>query len=390
MLARRDGRERWREVQCLGDIPPGRIGHTVTVNDEGVAYLWGGVNENLERGSKYLDDFYRYNFARKEWRQVELKQERPCGRAFHSAVMYNGCMSVFGGCNGHGRFNQIFSINGETGVCQSVESSGALPSTRYCHSAVVHSGQMIVFGGKCGGRNSNKRLADMYAFDFASGDWHIIEATGDLPSSRSAHTAVVYFNKMLMFGGRNADGKCCEDLYEFCFDTSEWRRIEHEQGNQFFMRARHSIVVHNDKLITFAGWNGKKKLNDLFQYNLDSHTFQLVHDSDENDPRLPCRRECHTSVVIANTMILFGGRFRGLFMNDNCEFQLDVLSLKELCRSFIIQTPQIDYEDTKYGLPDQLINYIKLYARRGLSWSQKQADGKKPSLRSPPLKRRVV
>lgn len=84
------------------------------------------------------------------------------------------------------------------------------------------------------------------------------------------------------------------------------------------------MVVHNDKLITFAGWNGKKKLNDMFQYNLDSQTFQMIHESDENDPRLPCRRECHTSVVVNNKMLLFGGRFRGLFMNDICEFDLDV------------------------------------------------------------------
>ena len=111
-------------------MPPGRIGHTVTVNDEGIVYLWGGVNENLERGSKYLDDFYRYDAKKREWTQVELKEDKPCGRAFHSAVMHNGCMLIFGGCNGRGRFNQIFSINGDTGVCQLVQASGEVPSTR--------------------------------------------------------------------------------------------------------------------------------------------------------------------------------------------------------------------------------------------------------------------
>ena len=154
-----DGRDRWREVQCEknGVMPPGRIGHTVVVNDKGIVYLWGGVNENLERGSKYLDDFYRYNFERKEWEQVELKaagrpEEKPCGRAFHSAVMHDGCMLIFGGCNGRGRFHDIFSINGETGVCKLVAAKGEVPSTRCalvrfpvacCHIATLQNDRVL-------------------------------------------------------------------------------------------------------------------------------------------------------------------------------------------------------------------------------------------------------
>ena len=70
---------------------------------------------------------------------------------------------------------------------------------------------------------------------------------------------------MLVFGGRNADGGCCEDLYEFSFGLGMWRKIICGPGNQLFMRARHSTLLHNGKIITFAGWNGKRKLNDLFQ-----------------------------------------------------------------------------------------------------------------------------
>lgn len=269
-------------------------------------------------------------------------------------------------------------------MCQLVAASGEVPSTRYCHSAVVYNGKMIIFGGKCGGRNSNKRLADMYAFDLASGEWSIIDVKGDIPSSRSAHTAVVYFDKMLMFGGRDADGKCCEDLYEFCFTTSEWQRINHGPSNQLFMRARHSVVVHNDRLITFAGWNGKKKLNDMFQYNLDSQTFQMVHDSDENDPRLPCRRECHTAVVVGNTMLLFGGRFRGLFMNDVCEFDLEPKSLKEYCRAFIADRTKIDYGNETCGLPGELVTYIEQYKQRGLSFKRRIEAIAERGMKPPP------
>eukprot|EP01012_Entosiphon_sulcatum_P044765 TRINITY_DN5958_c0_g1_i1.p1 TRINITY_DN5958_c0_g1~~TRINITY_DN5958_c0_g1_i1.p1 ORF type:complete len:368 (-),score=42.38 TRINITY_DN5958_c0_g1_i1:115-1218(-) len=359
-------RSRWKEITCTGTVPTGRIGHTVAVASTGVVFLWGGVNENAERGSKYLDDLYCYFFDTKEWRPIPLSAP-PCGRAFHSAVMKDDIMYIFGGCNGRGRFNQIFAISA-SGDCQLVPARGEVPATRYCHSAIIHNGQMVIFGGKCGGRNSNKRLADMYAFDFGSGVWSIAEAVGDLPSSRSAHTAVMYGSKMLMFGGRNADGKCCEDLYEYNFDTKMWTRID--CGHHLFMRARHSIVLHNDTLTTFAGWNGRKKLNDLFEYNLATQTFTVLHESDETDPRLPCRRECHTAVVVHNTMLLFGGRFRGLFMNDNYEYELDVLSLRELCRNFILShSDVIDYRAPRYGLPEGLVAFLTAYERRGLTLS---------------------
>eukprot|EP00906_Rhabdomonas_costata_P022917 RCo033008 len=371
----RDRRSRWKEIHCTGDIPQGRIGHTVTVHGASTMYLWGGVNENMERESKYLDDFYRYNFEKKEWREVPLLMDKPQGRAFHSAVMHQGCMVIFGGCNGRGRFNQVYRINGETGVSTQVNPTTDAPSTRYCHTAVMHDNKMVVFGGKCGGRNSNKRLADMYSFDLETATWTVVDATGDKPCSRSAHICVVYCGKMLMFGGRNADGRCCEDLYEFSFSNNEWRKVEvPAMWSNLFVRARHSVVVHNDKLVTFAGWNGKKKLNDLFQYNLDSQTCTLLHDSDENDPTLPCRRECHSAVMVGHSMVLFGGRFRGLFMNDNYEYVLDPISLKEFCRMYIAaHSAHIHYNQPRYGLPTSLAQYVRMYETRELSSDERKA-----------------
>eukprot|EP00667_Euglena_gracilis_P006455 EG_transcript_6508 len=314
----------------------------------------------MDEGSKYLDDFYRYDHMKKEWIQVPLTGDKPFGRAFHSAVMYNGLSFIFGGCYGRGRFNEIRSIDGESGECRKVAARGEEPSTRYCHSAVLYHAEMVVFGGKCGGRNSNKRLQDMYAFGMDTGEWRIVEASGDIPSSRSAHSAIVHKNKMLMFGGRNADGKCCEDLYEFCFQTGVWTKIDCGPGNQLFMRARHSTVLHNNTLITFAGWSGKKKLNDLFLFNLDDKTFRILHDTDEADPRLPCRRECHTAVIVQNRMLLFGGRFRGLFMSDNYEYELDAFGLRHFCLQYIVENVEhLDIADyRKYGLPDELLHCI--------------------------------
>jgi N-acetylneuraminic acid mutarotase len=363
---------RWKELKPTGDIPTGRIGHTAVCNAEkGCLYVWGGVNETADRGSRYMDDLFRFDIGTSTWHTVATNGEKPCARAFHTAVLYRGLMYIFGGCNGKGRFNRIFRMDPETGSCAILNTSGDPPTTRYCHTAVQYQASMIVFGGKCGGRNSNKRLADMFSYDFGTGGWTNIVQSGEIPESRSAHTSVVSGSKMLMFGGRNANGDCCEDLYEFNLVTDTWRRVEIR--SPLFGRARHSAVVHNERLVVFGGWNGKKKMNDLFILRLDTMAFEYVQDTDEADESLPCRRECHTAVVCENSMYLCCGRFRGLFLNDVFELPLHMKSLKELVRDWILLA-EVRYDEDQHRLPQCVVSYLDEYTTSGLFSRSQQVN----------------
>lgn len=309
----------WTLVDCPPESSPlGRIGHSFCANADGSkAYVYGGVNDS-DSVSNYLDDLWQYDVIRKHWTKIELTGEKQHPRAFHTAVWYGSLMYIFGGCNGRGRFNKLFSIS-EAGDCHPVMVRGfTMPTTRYCHSAVVFERSMYVFGGKCGGRNSNKRLHDLYRCDLGDPEWVSCEQHGETPPLRSAHTAMTYERKMIVFGGRNSAGECCEDFFVYSFDTSMWRRVDVTNA-PVFGRARNSAVVHYGNIIVFGGWNGKKKLNDLFVYNVEANTFEPVYDIERE---YPSRRECHVAVVCRNTMVVFGGRFRGNFMNDTTELYL--------------------------------------------------------------------
>ena len=170
---------------------------------------------------------------------------------------------------------------------------------------------------------------------------------------------------MLMFGGRNSEGGCCEDLYEYHLDTCTWRSIE--MHTHLFGRARHSAVVHNAKVFVFGGWNGKKKLNDLFVFNVDGHTIDYALEGEESTPS---RRECHVAVVHNNSMIVFGGRFRGSFMSDTYEVHLGVKSLKDCCRDWILGC-KMNFEHL--GLTRRLEDFIN-------SWREltKRTDTRMP------------
>lgn len=338
--------------------PLGRIGHTFCANEDGSkAYVYGGVNDSEDIVSNYLDDFWEYDVLEKTWTEKILTDDVHHPRAFHSAVWHRNQMFVFGGCNGRGRFNKLFTIDGE-GHCHSVTVQQhflnhiptPIPSTRYCHSAVAFEGRMYVFGGKCGGRNSNKRLKDLYMCTLDTPMWLRCEQLGDIPPSRSAHTALTYGHLMIVFGGRNSEGECCDDLYAYHFHSHLWRRIVYT-GPAPFSRARNSAVVHGSNIIVFGGWNGKKKLNDLFIYNIEANVYEPVF---EADVCCPTRRECHVAVMCRNTMVVFGGRFRGTFMSGTSEIYLGPKSAMYSARDWLVALGRPIPEDLLEKLPWQL------------------------------------
>lgn len=346
---------RWRHRQCTGERPAGRIGHTLVTNSqEDTVYLYGGVNDTHEQNSQYLDDFFAFDFHQKHWRKIVMTGDVQCPRAFHTAVFHGGKTYIFGGCNGRGRFNRLFSID-EQGHCELVQPERqphVQPLTRYCHSATLFEDQMYVFAGKCGGRNSNKRLQDLWVFNFAAKTWTEVEQYGDEVPARSAHAAFTCGRRMFMFGGRNVRGECCEDIFHFSYDTRHWTKVD-TTHSLLFGRARHSVVIHNGRVVIFGGWNGKKKLNDLIFFYMDSETSELVHDPMDV---CPSRRECHVAVTCVDTMVVFGGRFRGNFMEDTCELDLGSKRLKDYCRDWLLAA---NVTPTAPQVPKRVVDYME-------------------------------
>ncbi|EPY25522.1 hypothetical protein STCU_01660 [Strigomonas culicis] len=322
---------RWSIIQC-NEYPPGRIGHTFCADTAGTkAYVYGGVNDT-EDVSCYLEDFWEYDVVEKQWTSRPLTGDVHYSRAFHTAVWHKDRMFIFGGCNGRARFNKLFTIDAN-GFCASAETVTHPPMTRYCHSAVVFEGSMYIFGGKCGGRNSNKRLSDLYRCNLNTPEWTECEQSGEQPPPRSAHAALTHERTMIICGGRNVRGECCEDFYMYHFDTCTWRIIITPHAPSFG-RARNSAIVHHGTVVIFGGWNGKKKLNDLIMYNAEANAFEAPADY---DPASPSRRECHVAVMCRDTMVVFGGRFRGIFMSDTTELYLGPPSAIEDARDWLLE-----------------------------------------------------
>jgi len=100
---------------------------------------------------------------------------------------------------------------------------------------------MVVFGGYSGSGYENSVMA----FDLKAEQWQQLKTTGESPSARSAHTAVVVGNSMYVFGGWNGV-HCMNDLHELNFETNTWTLIcaDTSQASRLSGSANHAHSIH--------------------------------------------------------------------------------------------------------------------------------------------------
>lgn len=87
------------------------------------------------------------------------------------------------------------------------------PSNRNCHSAIVYSKYMIIFGGK-EGDGKRRYVNDIHILDLDALSWCCpAKINGNLPEPRMGHTACLFDeNKMIVYGGWNG-GKVLDDTW---------------------------------------------------------------------------------------------------------------------------------------------------------------------------------
>ena len=86
---------------------------------------------------------------------------------------------------------------------------------------------MIVFGGFERGVRCNT----MIRFDFNNNQWDELEVLGGPePQPRAGHSAIMYDEKMYIFGGKDEDNEKLKDFWCFDFLSSSWIQKECDEG----------------------------------------------------------------------------------------------------------------------------------------------------------------
>ena len=113
----------------------------------------------------------------------------------------------------------------------------------------------------------------MHILDLNKLMWLKYSFTGEPPGPCNMHTADSYRDKIYVF--RGGDGRdYLNDLHELNTHTLHWRSVvDNIQGQRPPPRANHSSSIIGHNLYIFGGWDGSKRLNDLFVLNLASFTW---------------------------------------------------------------------------------------------------------------------
>lgn len=305
---------RWTSPKYSGMPPRTRSLHVgIVVGD--ALYIFGGYD-----GSSRVNDLYKFDFKQSKWMSIHTPTLSPSARDRHVAVAHGAGIYIFGGYDGNNRVSDFWHYDPEQQQWLLVEGSGQPPTPRHSHSGVEYNGSMYIFAGYDGNYRS-----DFHAFDFVHRKWLVVPVKGSAPKARYRTSAVSCKNKMLVVGGHDG-AKHLNDFYQFDFDANVWSLIE-PQGNAPAPSPRdsHSAVVYGDSMYLFGGSTGAAR-NDLYEFRFDTRQWREVRPSAQGvhsgTPIVPCPRFCHTGVVYSSALFVFGGYDGQNRLNDFWQFKL--------------------------------------------------------------------
>jgi N-acetylneuraminic acid mutarotase len=84
--------------------------------------------------------------------------------------------------------------------------------------------KMVLYGGFVAGQ----RVSEIWEFNFETLEWTQILAKNQAPLCRVGHSAVLYTDKMYIFGGKDDDNRKLNDLWTFNFTSMLWTEIQTE------------------------------------------------------------------------------------------------------------------------------------------------------------------
>lgn len=103
-----------------------------------------------------------------------------------------------------------------------IENDDIIPYKRYGHTAVVYGDKVYIWGG----RNDRASCSVLFCFDTVWHCWTAPPTTGTIPLARDGHTACIWKNFMFIFGGYEEESAFAESVYALDLDKMHWSCIE--------------------------------------------------------------------------------------------------------------------------------------------------------------------
>ncbi|XP_011627422.1 acyl-CoA-binding domain-containing protein 5 isoform X2 [Amborella trichopoda] len=269
--------ENWIPLSTLGQKPEPRANHAATVIGCKMLVIGG------ECGGKLLDDVQVLDFSKLTWAaaktasKVYLSQTDVMSRVppckGHSLVSWGKTVFLIGGkmdpsCD---RVS-VWAFDVDAEYWSHIDAKGDIPVARSAHTVTRAGSVLIMFGGEDA---KGRKLNDLNMFDLKSQMWLPLQYTGTKPSPRSNHVAALYEDKLLLVFGGTSKSRVLNDLYLLDFETMIWSRIK-TRGLNPSPRSGCCGILCGAKWYITGGESRKKRHNETLVYDVLKHEWSLA------------------------------------------------------------------------------------------------------------------
>lgn len=243
-------------------------------------FVFGGYTGDIYSNSnlRNKNDLFEYKFTTSQWIDWEdkISGTLPPARSAHGAAVYNNCLWIFAGYDGHMRLNDMWAIDllASQPEWEQIDQSGDSPPTCCNFPVAVVDESMYVFSGQSGAKITN----NLYQFKFQERLWirirteHLLRGSPSPPQRRYGHTMVAFGRSLYVFGGA-ADGILDNEVHCFDVDSRLWSVIQPASGSETPCgRVFHSAAVWNNSLYIFGGTidSVSNRSGDLYRFCFSS------------------------------------------------------------------------------------------------------------------------
>jgi hypothetical protein len=144
-------------------------------------------------------------------------------------------------------YNHVLKLNLSARQWSLVDNYGDIPGVRMGHTACLWQGdKLLVYGGE---NEHRMHLSDVVIFDVNSAHWTSPEINGPVPRGRARHSAVIHDDKLFVCGGMTGtDNIVLDDICFLDLKTWTWSRTW-----RFVARYDHSSWVWGGKIWVSGG-----------------------------------------------------------------------------------------------------------------------------------------
>ena len=260
----------WIKIDTLGE-KFGKIAYHAGVEIDGFYYIVGGQDETLTT----LNTIQVFDITQERMgEKIKLEPEKFPPLESHTVNNYNNqSLIIYGGMSGKDYNKHVYSFDIQTKEVKNLtENLGddKMPPPRQDHAAVIYNGCLYVYGGI--GPDS-KIYDDMWKFNLSDNTWEQLKTQNQIDKENRK-------KQKKMEKEKEQNGEKIEEEEETDDDDDEEDIEEDKKDIRPKGRSGHSMVCVGDMFYIFGGKTGLiKESNEIWEFNPNDINYGCVHET---------------------------------------------------------------------------------------------------------------